>query len=156
MATPTATAGGFGGPDADLLAGWRAGSQDAFATVFARYHRLVYATALRFLCDEGEAADLAQSVFLEAGQKAGQFDPARGTLKMSLLQFAYSRSINRRNYLMVRRLHAQGPQNETLDDNALWMSAREPVRETSHLTRQLLQPEPSCACFSPCPSSPRA
>jgi RNA polymerase sigma-70 factor (ECF subfamily) len=124
--------------DADVLSGLRAGNEEAFATVFARYHRLVYATALRFLRDEGEAEDLTQSVFLEVFQKVGQFDPARGTLKMWLLQFAYSRSINRRNYLMVRRLHVQGPQNEALDDNALWMSGREPFQAASRPTGQLL------------------
>jgi RNA polymerase sigma-70 factor (ECF subfamily) len=133
-----AEAARIGCPDADVLPGLRAGDQEAFATVFARYHRLVYATALRFLRDAGEAEDLMQSVFLEAFQKVGQFDPARGTLRMWLLQFAYSRSINRRNYLLARRLHADGRQNETLDNNALWMSVSEPVQEASLLTRELL------------------
>ncbi|MEW5980909.1 MAG: sigma-70 family RNA polymerase sigma factor [Acidobacteriota bacterium] len=129
-------------PDDELVAELRAGNQDAFAAVFARYHKLVYSTALRFLRDAGEAEDLMQSVFFEAFQKLGQFDPARGTLKMWLLQFAYGRSINRRNYLMVRRLHAQGPRNEGLDELAPWSSSHAPTQEASRLSHELLRELP--------------
>ncbi len=61
---------------------------------------------------------------------------------MWLLQFAYSRSINRRNYLMVRRLHPQGPQNETLNENAPWMSSAAPTQDATRLTEQLLRQLP--------------
>ncbi len=130
--------------DAEVVRNLRAGNEDAFALVFARYHRLVYATAIRFLRDAGEAEDLTQSVFFEAFKKVGQFDPARGTLKVWLLQFAYSRSINRRNYLMVRRLHPQGPQNETLDENVPWTSpaAAAVPQDAGLLTEELLRELP--------------
>jgi RNA polymerase sigma-70 factor (ECF subfamily) len=128
--------------DDEVLAETRAGNFEAFGVIFERYHRLVYSTALRFLRDAGEAEDLTQSVFLEAFQKLGQFDPARGTLKVWLLQFAYSRSANRRNYLMVRRLHPQGPQNETLDENAPWTSPAVVPQDASLLTEQLLRELP--------------
>ncbi len=128
--------------DAEVAAAVREGDQEAFAAVFAHYHKLVYATALKFLRDAGEAEDLTQSVFLEAYQKMGQFDAARGTLKVWLLQFAYSRSINRRNYLMVRRLHASGPVNESFDEHAPWASSREPAQEASRLSRELLMELP--------------
>ncbi len=131
-----------GRSDDEVLVELRAGNQDAFGVIFERYHKLVYSTALRFLRDAGEADDLTQSVFFEAFRKMGQFDPARGTLKMWLLQFAYSRSINRRNYLMVRRLHPQGPQNEALDENALWMSSATPAQDATRLTEQLLRELP--------------
>jgi RNA polymerase sigma-70 factor, ECF subfamily len=84
-----------------------AGHDDAFAVIFQRYHRLIHTTALRVLRDAGEAEDLTQAVFLEIYGRAGQFDPARGTLKMWLLQYAYSRSMNRRNYLAVRHFKRQ-------------------------------------------------
>ena len=64
---------------------------------------IIHATALHILRDAGEAEDTTQTIFLEVYRKPGQFDPARGTLKVWLLQFAYSRSINRRNYLTVRQ-----------------------------------------------------
>jgi RNA polymerase sigma-70 factor (ECF subfamily) len=60
----------------------QAGNTDAFAVIFKRYHRLVHVTALHILRDAAEAEDLTQSVFLEIYRKAGQFDSARGTLKV--------------------------------------------------------------------------
>ncbi len=128
--------------DDEVVVELRAGNREAFGVIFERYHKLVYSTALRFLRDAGEADDLTQSVFLEVFQKLGQFDPARGTLKVWVLQFAYSRSINRRNYLMVRRLHPQGPQNETLDENAPWTSPAVVPQDASLLTEELLRELP--------------
>ncbi len=131
-----------GSSDEEALAELRAGNQEAFGVIFERYHRLVYSTALRFLRDAGEADDLTQSVFLEVFQKLGQFDPARGTLKMWLLQFAYSRSINRRNYLMVRRLHPSGTTNDPLDETTLWAGSRTPDQDAPRLSQELLRELP--------------
>src|SRR6266404_6551478 len=93
--------------DERLMQELQAGNTDAFAIVFKRYHRLVHATALHILRDAHEAEDLTQSVFLEIYRRAGQFDARRGTLKVWLLQYAYSRSINRRNYLLVRHFYSR-------------------------------------------------
>jgi RNA polymerase sigma-70 factor (ECF subfamily) len=78
------------------------GHHDALSVLFDRYHRLVLSIALRILRDAGEAEDLMQSVFLEIFQSAAQFDPNRGTTKVWILQFAYHRSFNRRQYLNLR------------------------------------------------------
>ncbi len=131
-----------GSSDEEAMAELRAGNQEAFGVIFERYRRLVYSTALHFLRDAGEADDLTQSVFLEAFQKLGQFDPARGTLKMWLLQFAYSRSINRRNYLMVRRLHPSGTTNDVLDETMLWAASRTPDQDAPRLSQELLRELP--------------
>jgi len=50
---------------------------------------------------------MTQTVFLEIYRTAGRFDAARGTLKMWVLQFAYNKSISRRNYLAVRQFYKQ-------------------------------------------------
>jgi RNA polymerase sigma-70 factor (ECF subfamily) len=97
-----------------------AGRDDAFAVIFQRYHRLVHTTALRLLRDAGEAEDLTQAVFFEIYGRAGQFDPARGTLKIWLLQFAYSRSMNRRNYLSVRHFKRQEEIGEAEKAQGIW------------------------------------
>src|SRR6266481_4636134 len=78
------------------------GSGDAFAVLFDRYHRLVLVTALKIVRDAGEAEEVTQNVFFEIYRVAEKFDPARGSLKVWLLQYAYHRSINRRNYLLLR------------------------------------------------------
>jgi RNA polymerase sigma-70 factor (ECF subfamily) len=115
-----------------------AGNTDAFLVVFKRYHRLLYVIALRILRDAGEAEDLTQSVFLEVYRKAGQFDSARGALKMWLLQFAYSRSTSRRNYLLVRRLHGREDAARTAEADTLWSPTRLLSQEAVRFTSEIL------------------
>jgi RNA polymerase sigma-70 factor (ECF subfamily) len=78
---------------------------DALAVLFDRYHAVVRGVALRILRDEGESEDVVQNIFLEIYQRAGQFDPARGRFIVWLLQYAYHRSIRRKNYLVVRQFY---------------------------------------------------
>lgn len=86
------------------------GHHDALAVLFDRYHRLVMNIALRILRDVGEAEELAQSVFLEILRSAAQFDPAKGTTKVWVLQYAYHRSFNRRQYLSLRGFYGNSPE----------------------------------------------
>jgi len=81
---------------------------DALAVLFDRYHRLVLSIGFKIVRDLGEAEDLAQSIFLECYRGAGQFDPARGSTKTWLLQYAYHRSMNRRRYLLRREFYLKG------------------------------------------------
>jgi RNA polymerase sigma-70 factor, ECF subfamily len=81
------------------------GHADALAVLFDRYHRVVMNIAMRILRDAGEAEDLMQSVFLEIFRSAAQFDAAKGTTKVWVLQYAYHRSFNRRQYLNLRGLY---------------------------------------------------
>jgi len=130
--------------DEQIIRELQCGNNDAFAVIFRRYHRLVHITALRILRDAGEAEDLTQSVFLETYRKVGQFDPARGTLKVWLLQFAYSRSISRRNYLQAREVHSEAGTEEELQQSMFSWPMRAPVQETTLLTEEILGtlPEP--------------
>ncbi len=91
--------------DEKIMAEVQADNGDAFAVLFDRYHRLILVTALKIVRDVSEAEEVTQNVFLEIYRAARQFDPARGTLKVWLLQFAYHRSINRRNYLVLRQFY---------------------------------------------------
>ena len=120
----------------------QAGNTDAFAVIFKRYHRLVHVTALHILRDASEAEDLTQSVFLETYRKAGQFDPRRGTLKVWLLQYAYSRSINRRNYLMVRHAYNETKVDAIDKEGSLWSPSRLQFQESSRLATEALEALP--------------
>src|SRR5712671_5113986 len=77
--------------DEKIMAEIQAGNGDAFAVLFDRYHRLILVTALKIVRDAAEAEEVTQNVFLEIYRAARQYDPARGTLKVWLLQFAYHR-----------------------------------------------------------------
>jgi len=91
--------------DDQLMAHLQAGHADALAVLFDRYHRLVFSIALKIVRDPSEAEDVMQGIFLEVMRVATQFDPQRGTTKVWLLQYAYHRSMNRRQRLIVRHFY---------------------------------------------------
>jgi RNA polymerase sigma-70 factor (ECF subfamily) len=93
--------------DTHLILQLIAGNHDALAVMVDRYQQLVLSVARRIVKDESEAEEVVQTVFLEVFRHPAQFDPRRGTLKMWLLQFAYSRSINRREHLERRKFYSQ-------------------------------------------------
>ena len=93
--------------DENVMGHIQAGHDDALAVLFDRYRRLVLSIAFKILRDLGEAEDVAQAVFLEIYKVSAQFDPSRGTTKAWLLQYAYHRSMNRRQYLKRRKFYDQ-------------------------------------------------
>ena len=93
--------------DDQLMAQLQDGVNDALAVLFERYQRLVFSIALKIVRDRGEAEDVTQNVFLEIYRSVAQFDPAKGTLKVWLLQFAYHRAFNRKQYLNTRNFYNQ-------------------------------------------------
>lgn len=97
--------------DAALVAALHEADGDALAALFRRYARLVYRVAVGILHDEAEAEDVVQDVFLEIYCKAHQYDPSRGPVRVWLLQYAYHRSLRRKDSL--RRRVAYG--GESLD-----------------------------------------
>lgn len=98
--------------DGELMAHLRAGCNDALAVLFDRYHRLVLSIALKIVRDPGEAEDVMQNVFLEIFRSVAQFDPAKGTTKVWILQYAYHRAINRRQHLYARNFYNQANVDE--------------------------------------------
>ena len=91
--------------DEDVMEQLRNGNPDALPILFDRFHRLVLKIALRILRDTGEAEDVMQEIFLEIFNKADRFDPAKGTTKTWILQYAYHRSLSRRQYLALRNFY---------------------------------------------------
>jgi len=91
--------------DEDVMEQLREGDPNALPILFDRFHRLVLKVALRILRDLGEAEDVMQEIFLEIFRKAGQFDPAKGSAKIWILQYAYHRSLSRRQYLALRNFY---------------------------------------------------
>ena len=91
--------------DESLMLHLQAGHADVLSVIFDRYYRLVLSVAMKILRDVGEAEDLMQTVFLEIFKSAAQFDPARGTLKVWILQYAYHRGMSRRQHLSIRNFY---------------------------------------------------
>jgi RNA polymerase sigma-70 factor (ECF subfamily) len=101
--------------DDQLMGHLQDGANDALAVLFERYQRLVFSVALKIVRDRGEAEDVTQNVFLEIFRSVAQFDPEKGTLKVWLLQFAYHRAFNRKQYLNTRNFYNQESTEDTRD-----------------------------------------
>jgi RNA polymerase sigma-70 factor (ECF subfamily) len=125
--------------DTDLFQEMISGRDDAFAVIVDRYQRLVFSVALRIVKDEGEAEDLVQIVFADIFKKMEQFDPARGTLKVWLLQYAYSRSINRRHYLEQRQFYSRAEVDEVVALGYTMGATRSAGLSTAEVSRLVAQ-----------------
>jgi RNA polymerase sigma-70 factor, ECF subfamily len=116
--------------DADLMAALHATSGEALGTLLRRYTRLVHRVASGILRDAGEAEDVTQEVFFEIYRKAHLYDPARGSVRVWLLQYAYHRSLRRRDALR-RRAAWRGESLETMEVRPV---AARPVHTASGLS----------------------
>lgn len=92
--------------DEELLAHLEHQHADAVAILYQRYRRLIFVVAFRILRDQGEAEDIVQNVFVDLYRTSLRFDPTRGTAKIWILQFAYSRSFRRRRQLASRHFYS--------------------------------------------------
>jgi RNA polymerase sigma-70 factor, ECF subfamily len=93
--------------DEALIERLKRGDHDSLAILFERYYRLVLSVAFEILHDRGEAEDLMQEVFFEIYRVIDNFDPSKGSAKTWILQYAYHRSLNRRQYLNLRHFYDQ-------------------------------------------------
>lgn len=93
--------------DEQLMTCLQSGQNDALAVLFDRYERFVLSIARKIVRDSGEAEDVTQTVFLDIYRASGQFDPRKGTTKVWLMQYAYHRSLNRRQYLQARNFYSR-------------------------------------------------
>ncbi len=125
--------------DVCVLRELQGGNDDALAILYDRYYNAVLGVGLRVLRDRGEAEDILQNVFLEIADKVGQFNPARGTVLVWILQCAYGRSLNRRNYLLVRRFYANVAMSDLteFEQGALRLYAEAP-QECARFVREAL------------------
>ena len=80
--------------DAALLQAVALGNQDAMATVFDRYSRIVYCIALRVLHDTSLAEDVMQEVLLQVWKRPQSFVVQRGSLSAWLSIVARNRAID--------------------------------------------------------------
>lgn len=127
-------------PDTELMEQLSCGNHDALAVIVDRYQRLVLSVALRIVKDSSEAEDVVQTVFLEIFRNPAQFDVRRGTLKLWLLQFAYSRSLNRRAYLERRSFYFNAEPATTEAEQAwCFVPSRLSPGESSRLIRQAVR-----------------
>jgi len=101
--------------DEELMVGLQATDANALESLFGRYSRLINSIAFRILHDYSEAEEVVQEAFFYIYQHAAQFDHRKGGAKAWIVQVAYSRSLDRRAYLLRRGFYA-GTEIESLSD----------------------------------------
>jgi len=82
-----------------LIAELRAGSEEAFAWLIARYHQPIFSLLARTVQDRTEAADLTQEVFVKVFRGVGNFHGG-STLRTWIYRIALREASNQRRWWM--------------------------------------------------------
>ena len=88
--------------DTELSEQLRNRDPEAVAALYDRFSPLVYSLFLRITRDTSTAEDLVQELFIRVWNRAGDFDPARGTLAVWIISIARNMGID-----YVRSAHAR-------------------------------------------------
>lgn len=122
--------------DARLLSRVAAGDREAFAEIYDRFSRPLYATAFRILNDATEAQDIVHDAFVALWEKASTFETTRGTAFSWVLTLTRNRAIDR---LRSRRrraelLESSAPSDLGLDENSSGPSADDSAATSDQAT----------------------
>jgi RNA polymerase sigma-70 factor (ECF subfamily) len=106
--------------DSALIAGLRSGEECAYEILIQRFEQPIYNLVSRLVDDPGDAADVAQEVFLKVFRKVGGFR-AESSLKTWIYRIAVNEARNQRRWFTRHRgkeiglepaeSDAQGPQD---------------------------------------------
>ncbi len=80
----------------------RAGSEDAFAWLIARYHQPIYSLLARTVREQADAADLTQEVFVKVFRGIGGFH-GQASLRTWIYRIALREASNQRRWWMRHR-----------------------------------------------------
>ena len=85
--------------EAALIAELRAGSEEAFAWLIARFHQPIYSLLARTVHDRADAADLTQEVFVKVFRGVGSFH-GESSLRTWIYRIALREASNQRRWWM--------------------------------------------------------
>jgi len=88
--------------EAALIAELRAGSEEAFSWLIARYHQPIYSLLARTVQDRADAADLTQEVFVKVFRGVGTFH-GESSLRTWIYRIALREASNQRRWWMRHR-----------------------------------------------------
>src|ERR1700682_6435409 len=88
--------------DSALIAGLRAGDECAYEILIQRFEQPVYNLVSRLVDDPGDAADVAQEVFLKVFRKVAGFR-SESSLKTWIYRIAVNEARNQRRWFMRHR-----------------------------------------------------
>jgi len=108
--------------EAALVAELRAGSEEAFSWLIARYHQPIYSLLARTVRDPADAADLTQEVFVKIFRGIGSFH-GESSLRTWIYRIALHEGLNQRRWW---RRHKQ--QEVTIETETVDCESGEPAR----------------------------
>ena len=100
--------------EAALIAELRAGSEEAFAWLIARFHQPIYSLLARTVQDPADAADLTQEVFVKVFRGIGNFH-GESTLRTWIYRIALHEASNQRRW-WIRHKQQEVAIDEELTD----------------------------------------
>jgi RNA polymerase sigma-70 factor (ECF subfamily) len=108
--------------ESTLIEELRAGSEEAFAWLIARYHQPIYSLLARTVHDRSDAADLAQEVFVKVFRGLGSFH-GESSLRTWIYRIALHEASNRRRWWMRHKQHEVAIEQEMAE-----MESGQPAR----------------------------
>ncbi len=108
--------------EAALLDELRAGSEEAFAWLIARYHQPIYSLLARIVHDRADAADLTQEVFVKIFRGIRNFH-GESSLRTWIYRIALHEASNQRRWWMRHR-----QQEVAIDAQMTEMDSGQPAR----------------------------
>ena len=89
----------FRSEEAALIEELRAGSEEAYAWLIARFHQPIYSLLARTVQDRADAADLTQEVFVKVFRGVGSFH-GESSLRTWIYRIALHEALNQRRWWM--------------------------------------------------------
>jgi RNA polymerase sigma-70 factor (ECF subfamily) len=102
--------------EAALIAELRAGSEEAFAWLIARFHQPIYSLLARTVHDRADAADLTQEVFVKIFRGVGSFH-GESSLRTWIYRIALHEASNQRRWWMRHKQQEVPIDLEMVDEN---------------------------------------
>lgn len=103
--------------EAALIAELRAGSEEAFAWLIARYHQPIYSLLARMVHDRSDAADLTQEVFVKIFKGIRSFH-GESSLRTWIYRIALREASNQRRWWTRHKQQEIALEEEIGDRNA--------------------------------------
>ena len=100
--------------EAALIEELRAGSEEAFAWLIARFHQPIYSLLARTVQDRADAADLTQEVFVKVFRGVGNFH-GESSLRTWIYRIALHEASNQRRWWM-RHKQQEMPIEQEMSD----------------------------------------
>jgi len=105
-----------GDEDRRIMERMQSGDKSAVSDLYQRYNKVLFGLILTVVKNREEAEDVLQDVFVQAWEKASQFDSTRGNVYSFLVTMARNKAIDR---IRSRRYRKEKQEDQIINDFTL-------------------------------------